>query len=932
MHVPTQYSNVSDAPWPQSLRSHPIFDLSEEVQQPTNPITARQRRSRVLFRNSDLLVAVNNQIRITSLLDAKLPKASRTYKTLHAPNVQFIIEQMALNADGRLLAVAGSHHLAVIVLPSSGRGGRAPTIECKSIQIAPYYHGNKGSAKIVKIEWHPLGHGNTSLFVLTADGVLREYDPTEDAEEPLQTFNFVLKKKKRNTFTMDNSDSSEAISFSFGCGQRDTIGARGCSDWTPLTVYGLMKGGDIYALCPVCPSRMHVDAAFLRSLEAYVRGKEALALQDSSIMNSPTPAFHLSTSFASSTSSTVTSTLELDLPTIYDHQRKYISTLTKELPQEESAETPAPSGLFKESSLSSFSTQSVASTKTRSNVSQPVTVNAPNTIKLEVEAQGPFRFQPAPAPSSAPDWDEIATDIFYSTPNLQGDRSSNDKLSSIGILMVAFADGRVDVCLDLIKVEAVWTRPGAPPHSPLLVVIETIDLDFISYFRPVTPQYPDSSSKPVSGPSRPVASALQPLLTSAPLHPRFMVQNYVSLIPDPIYGDTVYLYHSFGVHAIWFGWLKGLQESLASSLSKSADESFEVLQEFVSKKLSKDHREASTVVQMLDTVDVALRTTFPIIGFTVSSDIYIDYSMLSLTSNHQVVPVELQIRFPDPQPDSGPSKEGPGALGQSTDFAKSSDHKDPQPLAIPSNSSSYLSNKPFTGLPHYRPPNLPPVPKIILGRNEANPTELRQFAAAVAGLSEYHKVIQTLPAILEERVELLNLERNRQIQVVKQLRSQLERIAGKGTTGGGLQRLIARTERAHQVQPMLVKRLDWLLQRLMDTYNGALTDGEKAWFRELKRMRKDVAYSADGNSLLSRADLLSKQLAILSPDLHEIKEKEEAMKQQQNGTDTLGTRQMLDLGRQLGSEEIRVKEAVQKMKELAARMGITNVEPPVDEE
>jgi nucleoporin NUP82 len=186
------------------------------------------------------------------------------------------------------------------------------------------------------------------------------------------------------------------------------------------------------------------------------------------MMNSPTPAFHPSTAFSSSTSSTITSTEELDLPTIYDHQRKYISTLTKQLPQEESTEVATSNSLLKDSSISSVSTASVLSNKTRGPVSQLVTVNAPNNIKLEVEPQGPFRFQPAPAPSSAPDWDETATDIFYSVPILQQDKPSKDKLISMGILLVAFADGRVDVCLDLIKVEAVWTRPVRHSIKPFI--------------------------------------------------------------------------------------------------------------------------------------------------------------------------------------------------------------------------------------------------------------------------------------------------------------------------------------------------------------------------------------------------------------------------------------------------------------------------------
>jgi len=164
---------------------------------------------------------------------------------------------MALNADGRLLAVAGSHHLVVVVLPPNARtGGKSPVIECKSIKIAPYLHGTRGCPRITKIEWHPLADGNTSLFVLTADGVLREYDPTVDAEEPVQTFSFTQKKKKSNTFNTDDPASSEAVSFAFGCGTRPIVGARGSHDWSPFTVFGLLRGGDVFAICPVCPSRV----------------------------------------------------------------------------------------------------------------------------------------------------------------------------------------------------------------------------------------------------------------------------------------------------------------------------------------------------------------------------------------------------------------------------------------------------------------------------------------------------------------------------------------------------------------------------------------------------------------------------------------------------------------------------------------------------
>lgn len=384
---------------------------------------------------------------------------------------------MVLNQDGRLLAAVGSHHVSVVVLPTSGRGGRSPVVECKSIQVAPYYYGSKGSPRITKVEWHPLGEGNTSLFVLTSDGILREFDPTVDAEEPLQSFSFIQKKKKGNTFKMDDEDSTEAVSFAFGCGNRNATGARGNSDWTPLTVYGLMRNGDIFALCPVCPSRLCVCALFLdlwilnifnrrvhpsyiRSLEAYVRGKEALALKDSSLMSSPIPEFHPAHSFSSSSSS-VGALDELDLPTLYDHQRKYVSALSKQLGNNSSSSSRSQAsstfGLAKDVSITSESAASMASSST-ARKSQMVTLSAPNAIKRDLESQGPFRFQPAPADALTP-WEDIASDIIYLCPFSDHGKKENKDIPAIGIVLIAFTDGRVDVSLDLVKVEAVWTRP-----------------------------------------------------------------------------------------------------------------------------------------------------------------------------------------------------------------------------------------------------------------------------------------------------------------------------------------------------------------------------------------------------------------------------------------------------------------------------------------
>jgi nucleoporin NUP82 len=128
------------------------------------------------------------------------------------------------------------------------------------------------SSPIVKAEWHPLGESFSTLLVLTQDTVLRlvhdtpseytaptdtwvhrEYDVNSDLTEPQQSISFLPKipseqknKRRRGAFGIDAHAASTAVSFTIGCGQ---------ADWGPLTLYGLMSNGDVWAICPYLPKR-----------------------------------------------------------------------------------------------------------------------------------------------------------------------------------------------------------------------------------------------------------------------------------------------------------------------------------------------------------------------------------------------------------------------------------------------------------------------------------------------------------------------------------------------------------------------------------------------------------------------------------------------------------------------------------------------------
>lgn len=72
----------------------------------------------------------------------------------------------------------------------------------------------------------------------------REYDVAEDPEEPQQVLSFVPNKKAGKSYIAEDPSEREVASFALG---------KGRGDWGPLTVFAVMKSGDIYSICPYLP-------------------------------------------------------------------------------------------------------------------------------------------------------------------------------------------------------------------------------------------------------------------------------------------------------------------------------------------------------------------------------------------------------------------------------------------------------------------------------------------------------------------------------------------------------------------------------------------------------------------------------------------------------------------------------------------------------
>lgn len=87
--------------------------------------------------------------------------------------------------------------------------------------------------------------------------------------------------------------------------------------------------------------------------------------------------------------------------------------------------------------------------------SQSVSIHPPATIKHKPLRQGPFLLQPSPLIIEGSEGGD-ATDIIYTV--LGNEDEKDGETEKLGIVMIAYQDGKVDVCLDVDKVEARWEK------------------------------------------------------------------------------------------------------------------------------------------------------------------------------------------------------------------------------------------------------------------------------------------------------------------------------------------------------------------------------------------------------------------------------------------------------------------------------------------
>lgn len=780
----------------------------------------------MVIKDSDIIVAAGSEIRIASLGDAKLHRGVRqTHKMLHTPNVTFEIHSMVLNPNAKLLAVAGAFQIAVVVLPRPGFTRLvSSTVDCKSIQIGQYHHASKDSPPIAKVEWHPWGDGGTTLMVMTADGKMREYDISQDTEEPQQVVCFVPEKKSKS-FLAEDSAEREVASFSLG---------KGKADWGPLSLYALMKSGDIYSICPYMPKNASIPSSYIHALECFVHAKKEF----------------LSRSAFGASSST-------SLSSLYDYQHKYVSSLLKQLP---------PGTAFPA-------------------VSRLVLVHPPTTIKAKPIRQGPFLLQPAPRMLEGSEGAD-ASDILYVAFGGDGEEEEEIDTERLGVVLVAFQDGKVDVCLDVEKVEAKWEhRQHSDNDLPVLAVYETIDLGTVSMLKKTSST---SSSQ-----------ALDLLRGS---HPVFL--------RDPVQDETVYIYHAFGVHALHLTpLLHALTTALRDDGSNDADD--EQL------RIALENASSTLVQPMLTTFSVERRSSNPITGVAIPTDVYLTYSIFILTSAMRLVVFPLSLHS------EPPSIVPQDALRQSTFLAR------PQAEHVPPDHPLYISllREPFVVDPILSRPlgarlALPPSDQDF----QLTPDTLRFLAKHFEDFMNHVKGLNLAYNATNLRATLQQQEFRRQQTKSYEISQLIEQLGSSRQD-----QAVEKIQRIQSTQKDLLDRMEKILRVFMKSASPELSEHETKWFEELKRMKQEVVgvQRYDAESLENRTSLLRRELDRMLPNLRELHEKEERVRKKvANYQQSLGVSQAFELGERSNAERAKISSIEAEISRLAEKLDLNLGRPP----
>jgi nucleoporin NUP82 len=272
-------------------RPSPGYHLFAPKQGNGNGAAAKKKdfgpRKTIATRGSEIFVAAGHEIRWADLVNLK-EGAEPAYRTLRI-SIPLPITRLTMSPEEDYLAVSTSHTVHVVLLPDASQlqDGDDSPIKPKTFQVGPIAHVTEESP-IATTLWHPLGYHGHCLVTITKAGVVRLWEVKRTDRSTFSEPALSIDLPKLANATNDQEDLSaskfgvskgfspdsvelEVASACFG----DFPDQEGVHGWAPMTLWIATVPGDVYALCPLLPSKWQlVDSpgsfTFLQSLTSSI--------------------------------------------------------------------------------------------------------------------------------------------------------------------------------------------------------------------------------------------------------------------------------------------------------------------------------------------------------------------------------------------------------------------------------------------------------------------------------------------------------------------------------------------------------------------------------------------------------------------------------------------------------------------------------------
>jgi len=207
-----------------------------------------------------------------------------------------------MSPSGDYLAILTRYTIYIALVPDSSHlsGPDTGPVRVKMHHLGPTDHvaptsQSTSRAALVSALWHPLGVDGTCLVTVTDDAVVRVWELSVQDRYSFSEPKLSIDLKKLVDGTSQEQDfraSKFDVKHGFSADSFEMEVASACfggrgsgmeSGWAPMTLWIAMREGDVYALCPLLPSKWQPPSTLIPSLSVSIVSKSAVIQNDTSV-------------------------------------------------------------------------------------------------------------------------------------------------------------------------------------------------------------------------------------------------------------------------------------------------------------------------------------------------------------------------------------------------------------------------------------------------------------------------------------------------------------------------------------------------------------------------------------------------------------------------------------------------------------------------